>query len=99
DSGAEQRRSIFVGENSWDRVRIVFVNGRVFCVAAIDVISGELGGIAEILETAPAIFTLAAGGVQPGNASAVTFFECVRAAADGVDSGDDLVARDEGKFR
>src|ERR1700740_663773 len=50
DSGAEQRRCVFVREGFRDGMGEVFADGGEFGVAAIHVVSGELGGVAEILE-------------------------------------------------
>ena len=99
DSGAEQWGGVFVGEYFRDAIRVILVDDGVVGVAAVDVESGELGVVAKILQAATAIVALVVGGVQPGDADAISFLENLGAAADGVHNSYNLVAGDYRKFR
>ena len=92
DSGAEKRGGIFVGKSWQERVRVGLADQHGFGVAAIGVVSSELGEVAEVLEAAAAIVALSAGVVEPGDADAIACFQLVNFLADRIDYADDLVA-------
>lgn len=67
-------------------------------VATVGVESGEAGGFAQIFGGGDAEAACSAGGKEPGNADAVTFFQLSCARAERRDSADNLVARDDGQL-
>ena len=81
-------------ERARERENEIGSRERVFGIAAIDGVSGECGGIAEILETTAAIGADAVDTAQPRNAHARRQFEICGAAignfADNLMSGDDI---------
>src|SRR5437762_8190592 len=69
---AKQRSRIFVRKILGNRMRKIFANHGMLTIASIDVVSGELRVIAEILKPVAAVATNAISRVQPGNAHAIS---------------------------
>jgi hypothetical protein len=67
---------------------------RMLCEAAVDLVSGEAGSIAEVFATAYAVVTAAARVTQPGNADASSGRK-TRLRPNSEDLPNDLVARNE----
>ena len=66
-AGAEQRRRLLVGLAVGDREAVALVGDGELRVAAVDVVAGEAGPVAEVLATAAAVAALAAGPAEPGD--------------------------------
>ena len=69
--GAEQRRRLLVGIAGRQREAEALVGDRQLGVAAVDVVAGEAGAVAEVLAARAAVAALAAGPAQPGHADPV----------------------------
>ena len=80
-------------------MRKIFANHGMLTIASIDVVSGELRVIAEILKPVAAVATNAISRVQPGNAHAISLLYDSDVSADGIHNSDDLVTRNDGEFR
>src|SRR5438876_8016896 len=96
---AKQRSRILVRKILGNRMRKIFANHGMLTIASIDVVSGELRVIAEILKPVAAVATNAISRVQPGNAHAISLLYDSDVWADGIHNSDDLVTRNDGKFR
>ena len=79
--GAEQRRRLHVRVALGDREAEALVGDRQLGVAAVDVVAGEAGAVAEVLAAAAAVAALAAGPAEPGDADPVADREALRALA------------------
>jgi hypothetical protein len=60
-------------------------------------VAGKAGCVAEIFLIAPTEGTLAAGGVQPGNAQPIASLKVRHALSDLIDDTDDLMAGHDGE--
>src|SRR5207247_10392400 len=89
-AGAEERRRLLVGVALGNRKAEALVGDGVLGVAAVEVVAGEPGLVAEILAPARAVAAAAVRPSQPGDAQT--------AAARLLDA-DDLVARNERELR
>ena len=93
---AQSSGAAFSSENtSGHAIRVILVDHGVIGEASVDVESGELGVVAKILQAATAIVALVVGGVQPGDANAISFLENLGAATDGVHNSHNLVSGDD----
>jgi len=73
--------------------------GNGFCrKAAVARIAGKEREIAEIFVAGKTIRTMAAGTAKPGNADAHAEGQAFHAAANGIDTADNLMAGDDGQF-
>jgi hypothetical protein len=97
--GAEQRCCrdivILIGQ----REAVTCIGHRSLGIAAIDLIAGEAGLLAQILPAAPAILAFPAGPAKPGNAHAVARLELRHVWADRNNPADDFMARDHVRLR
>ena len=71
------------------------VADRILGVAAIDVVAGEAGAIAEVLAVTSAVAALSVRPAKPGNADAIAGREALGARTERGDLADDLVAENE----
>jgi hypothetical protein len=55
-------------------------------------VSGELRLVAEILQPATTVAALIVGGVQPGNADAISLLENLGARTEGIHNSNNLVS-------
>jgi hypothetical protein len=76
------------------RKAVAGIRQRVVGVAAVDLVAGEAGFVAQVLAAAGAVAAVAAGPPQPGHADALAWREAADALAQGRDAADDLVAGD-----
>src|SRR5207248_10114510 len=86
---AEERRDREIGEAVRQREAVALVGNRPLRVAAVEVVAGEAGAVAEVLAAARAVAALAARPAEPRHAEP--------AAVLGL--ADDLVAEDERQLR
>ena len=70
----------------------VFADQSIVGVSAVDVVPGEAGVVAEILEAAETVLTSAVRLMKPGNADSITFFQYVDVFSNCIDEADDLMA-------
>jgi hypothetical protein len=70
NAGAQQRRGVQIIQFEREGIDKIAARGRVFCITAIDGISGEDWRVAKILESAAAIGTIAIDTAHPGNTDA-----------------------------
>src|SRR4029077_3470487 len=94
-AGAEQRRRPLVGQAGWDREAEALIGDRQLGVAAVDVVTGEAGAVAEVLAAAGAVAAHAAGPAQPRHSDPVAGREAARPFPGARHGADDLVAGDE----
>ncbi len=97
--GAEQRRRRDIAEGRVDREAIALVGDRQLGIAAIDLVAGEAGMVAQILTAATAAIADAAGPAEPRHADPVAEREVVGIGAPLNDHADDLMARHQRQFR
>ncbi len=98
-AGAQQRRRFRVAVRLRNRKTISLVGQRIFGVAAVQCVAGELCQIAEIL---PSIFTVGAlptRPAQPWDADAIADFKPVGGLAQFSYRADDFMAGNERQFR
>ena len=76
----------------------VFADQRIVGVSAVDVVPGEAGVVAEILEAAETVLTSAVRLMKPGNADSITFFQYVDVFSNCIDEADDLMAGNNRRF-
>ena len=76
---------------------IVRIGEDIFGETAVDRIAGVLLALAQRLPAAQAMHTLAAGGIEPGNADAVAFLDVGDARSDRGDMADAFMAGNEGR--
>src|SRR5437879_11884435 len=93
---AKQRSRIFVRKILGNRMRKIFADHGMFSIASINVVSGELRVIAEILKPVAAVATNAISRVQPGNAHAISLLYDSDVSADGLHNSDHQVNRNAG---
>src|SRR5256712_1671540 len=89
---AKQRRGFSILERLRQEVSKVLRDHDCFCVAPVDVVPGELRGLAQVLKAPAAVSALTAGRVQPGDSDAVSFAKPADLPADGIYHADHLVA-------
>ena len=80
-AGTEQRRGVDIGDAGRERETESLIRHRVLGVAAIHLVAGEAGPVAEVLPSRPAVHTCSAGPGQPGDAHAVARPEPVGAGS------------------
>ncbi len=102
-AGAEERSRIFIGEDRWNSVGIIFLNDSVFRVSAVGVIAGKLSMLTEIFQAAAAVVTGAIGRVKPRDSYPVSLLPFLHTSTDCVHYSNDLMAWNErqpgqGKF-
>ena len=97
--GAEQRRRLLVRVALRERQAEALVGDGQLGVAAVEVIAGEAGVVAEVLAAGAAVAALAVGPAEPGDADAVAGREALRPLARAGDGADDLVARHQRQRR
>src|SRR6266403_5125753 len=68
-------------------------------VAAVDGITGKFCPVAEIFAVRPAINAIAIGPAEPWNANPIASCKSIYAFADLLDAADNLVTKNERKFR
>ena len=97
-AGTEQGRRLDVGDAGRKRETESLIRHRVLGVAAIHLVAGEAGPVAEVLPSRAAVHTCSAGPGQPGDAHAVAGPEPVGAGSGPNDRGHDLVAKYKREF-
>ena len=70
----------------------VFADQSIVGVSAVDVVPGEAGVVAEILEAAATVLTSAIRLMKPGIAASITFVQYVDVFANCIDEAYDLMA-------
>ena len=90
-AGTEQRRRLGVRMVALERKAVLRVRHRVIGIAAIDVVAGEPGRIAQVLSLHAAIAAAPAGMSEPGHADPVSGRERRHLRPDRNDLADDLV--------
>ena len=75
------------------------VGYRELGVAAVDIETGKFCAVAEIFAVRPAINAIAIGPAEPWNANPIASCKSIYAFADLLDAADNLVTKNERKFR
>src|SRR5581483_419049 len=99
EAGAQERRGLQIGIAGWQREAESRVGDGVLGVAAVDVISGEAGAVAQVLAIGKAEAAVSAGPAQPGNAYAIADREAAHAMADLGHLPGDLMAQYQRQLR
>jgi hypothetical protein len=94
DAGAEQGRSLLVGEDLGQPIGEALVHHGVLGVATVCVPAGETGGLAKVLVASLAEAAPTAGEAQPGYAHPFAFGEALGPPSASLHDSYDLVARD-----
>ena len=94
--GAEQRRDLLVGMVLGEREAEALVGDGQLGVAAVELVAGEAGAVAEVLAAGAAEAAGAVGPAQPRHADALALRVALAVAGD---AGDDLVAEHERQLR
>src|SRR5207248_8189452 len=97
--GAEQRRRLDIAECGRDRKAVALVGDGQLGIAPIDLIAGEAGLIAEVLISAPAVFTSPASPAEPGHPDPVADLEAVDPGSGLGHRADDLVTGHQRQLR
>src|SRR5688572_19320973 len=97
--GTEQGRRLDVREGARNRETKARIRHRIFGVAAIEGVAGELRLVAQILAAGNAKLAGAAGPTQPGDAGAIADLEPFHSFSHLLDDTDDFVPWNDGKFR
>src|SRR3990172_298476 len=66
DACTEQRGGLLVGEYLGNRVGEILTDNHILCIAAVGILSGPFGVVAEVFAAGSAETAFAATGVQPG---------------------------------
>src|SRR5438067_3756940 len=99
EAGAHQRRRFDVAVTQVDRKAIALVGDGQLSIAAIDLVAGEAGTVAQILAGRAAILAHPAGPAEPRHADSVADPETVDRFSLFDDRADDLVPGDQWQFR
>jgi hypothetical protein len=97
--GAEQRRDLLVRMGLRKREGEALVGARQLGVAAVAVVPGEAGAVAEVLPPGQAIAAGAVRPAEPGNADPIALLEALRILSTTHDGADDLVPQDQRQLR
>ena len=97
--GAHQRRRLDIAIAPIDRKAIALIGNGQFGIAAVDLIAGKAGAVAQILAPTPAIVANPAGPAEPRHADPVADRKAVGRFALLDDRADDLVPGNERQFR
>ncbi len=96
---AQQRRRLEVGVALGDREAVALVGDRLLRVAAIELIAGEAGPLAEVLAARAAVAALAVGPSQPRDPDPLPGGEALGPLPRPLDGADYLVSDDQGQLR
>jgi hypothetical protein len=96
-AGAQQRSGLQVGETFGYRKAETGVGDGILGVAAVDLVPGEPGVLAQVLAPGETVAALAVGPPQPRHPDPVPHREAVRAPSDLLHGADYLVAWDQGQ--
>src|ERR1700722_8481910 len=99
EPGAEQRRCRDIVEFRRNREAIALVGDGQLRIAAIDLVAGEAGAVAQVFVAAAAVVAHPASPAEPWHADAVANVEAINLGALFHDRTDDLVAGNEWQFR
>jgi hypothetical protein len=94
---AQQRRSLQVGESLGDRKAETTVGYGVLRIAAVDLVPGESGVLAQVLAPGEAVAALTVGPPKPRHPDPVPHREAACVPADLLHGTDYLVAWDQGQ--
>src|SRR5262245_10426479 len=97
NSGAEEGGCFFIAEDRRDRIGKWSWDARIFCVTAINLITGKFGALTKVFSPGRAKFTDTARVLQPGNPNSLTDRPFSHASTNLTYSSDCLVAWNEGK--
>jgi hypothetical protein len=95
---AKKRRGLKVQEILGNGKDEACVRHRVFGEAAVDLVTGIEGLIAEVLPARPAVIAASAGSPQPGDADPVAGLRVFNAGSQGFHDAYNLVARHQGQL-
>ena len=96
---AQQRRRLQVGIALGDRKAVALVGDRVLGVAAVELIAGEAGALAQVLPARAAVAALAVGPPQPRDPDPLPGREALGPLPRRLDRADDLMSDDQGQLR
>jgi hypothetical protein len=97
-AGAQQGSGLQIGVTLGDRKAETAVGQSILGVAAVDLVPGEPGVLAQVLAPGEAIAALAVGPPEPRHTYPLSHLEAVCVLADPLYGTDYLVARDQGQL-
>jgi hypothetical protein len=96
---AQQRRGLQIGVSVGHGEAEALVGRGVLGVAAVELVAGESGPVAEVLPSREAVSTSTIGVTEPGHPDPVAGRKVLYVLPGLLDDADDLMARDQGVLR